>query len=151
MVIKIVGIVFSSFEQVLYLDLDNQPVVDPAIMFDARPYKEAGALFWPDVCTYHTATYDAYRVFGLPVPPNWPVIELDPVTKSVFPSDCDPTLPFEIQGGDMVIHKKRTWRALMMHLFISKAHQFFQTILYGEKQRYSFAFNVTGLWHQYNR
>ena len=45
---KIMSILFSSFEEVLFLDADNIPVQDPAFLFDSDVYHEKGAILWPD-------------------------------------------------------------------------------------------------------
>ena len=34
--------------QILYLDADNLPLLDPGLMFDWQPFQESGCLFWPD-------------------------------------------------------------------------------------------------------
>ena len=34
--------------QILYLDADSLPLLDPGLMFEWQPYKESGSLFWPD-------------------------------------------------------------------------------------------------------
>jgi len=34
--------------QVLFLDSDNVPVANPAILFEAQDYLKTGALLWPD-------------------------------------------------------------------------------------------------------
>ena len=34
--------------QVLYLDSDNLPLLDPGLMFDWDAFKVNGAIFWPD-------------------------------------------------------------------------------------------------------
>ena len=50
--IKPFAIMYSSFEEVLYLDSDIFPLVDPKWVFELALYKESGAVFWP-VCDLH--------------------------------------------------------------------------------------------------
>ena len=45
--IKAFAILLSSFKEVLYIDADNFPVVDPSVLFDLPLYQQHGALFWP--------------------------------------------------------------------------------------------------------
>ena len=47
--IKPFAIMYSSFEEVLYLDSDIFPLTDPKWVFESPLYKASGALFWP-VC-----------------------------------------------------------------------------------------------------
>lgn len=38
----------SSFSEVLYLDSDNVPLVDPTFLFDSPTYQKHGIVLWPD-------------------------------------------------------------------------------------------------------
>ena len=42
------AIINCPFEEVLFLDADNMPVVDPTFLFDTKEYRETGAIFWSD-------------------------------------------------------------------------------------------------------
>lgn len=45
---KVMSILFSSFEDVLFLDSDCFPVADPEYLFDERPFTNTGLIIWPD-------------------------------------------------------------------------------------------------------
>jgi alpha 1,2-mannosyltransferase len=45
---KIIAILFSSFEEVLFLDADNIPVSNPDLLFTSEPFKERGMITWLD-------------------------------------------------------------------------------------------------------
>ena len=45
---KIYSILFSSFEDVLFLDSDSFPVYDPEPLFTSEPFTETGLVLWPD-------------------------------------------------------------------------------------------------------
>ena len=45
---KVMSIVFSSFEEVLFLDADAFPIFDPGQYFDSEPFKTTGMIRWPD-------------------------------------------------------------------------------------------------------
>lgn len=51
--IKADAIVYSSFEEVLYLDSDNVPLRDPTYLFESELYNEHGVVFWPDLNKDH--------------------------------------------------------------------------------------------------
>lgn len=40
----------ATCPQVLLLDADNQPLRNPAPLFEAAPFRTHGGLFWPDWC-----------------------------------------------------------------------------------------------------
>jgi hypothetical protein len=44
--LKIWSIFLAPFQQVLYLDADNTPIMDPSELFDIEPFKKHGSLFW---------------------------------------------------------------------------------------------------------
>lgn len=47
-VMKAVVILFSSFEEILYLDSDNIAAQDPSSLFESPEYLRHGAVLWPD-------------------------------------------------------------------------------------------------------
>ena len=46
--IKAFAIYAAPFQNVLALDSDSMPAVDPAQLFKHPSYKEHGNMFWPD-------------------------------------------------------------------------------------------------------
>lgn len=46
--IKPIAMVFSSFEEVLWLDADCVPLHDPSILLDSQPFTSTGLVTWPD-------------------------------------------------------------------------------------------------------
>ena len=51
--LKAFAIIYSSFEEVLFLDADNIAVADPEYLFESANYKIHGATFWPDYGRFH--------------------------------------------------------------------------------------------------
>ena len=45
---KLAAMFFSSFQEVLYLDSDSIPVINPDAVFDSKAFQETGAVLWPD-------------------------------------------------------------------------------------------------------
>lgn len=45
---KLFALLLSSFEDNLFLDADNLPILDPATYFDEEPFKSHGLVAWPD-------------------------------------------------------------------------------------------------------
>ena len=50
-VIKAAALYATSFDEVLMLDSDNTPLVDPTTLFDEPSYLATGNAFWPDFAT----------------------------------------------------------------------------------------------------
>ena len=141
--IKLFALVYSSFEEVLMLDTDNIPVIDPAFAFEINSYKRAGALFWPDFAGYYSSLPVNWEIFDLPPIPHYPTFKRD--TPDTGMPDIDPRLMPEIQGGEVLINKRKTWPGLWMTLFINRNYAFFHVhTMHGDKNSYSFGFNITG-------
>src|SRR5262249_38949496 len=54
---KVFAILHAPYEEVLFLDADNVPARNPAFLFDDPHYKQAGAVFWPDLPPYDRAEW----------------------------------------------------------------------------------------------
>ena len=63
--LKVLAILFSSYESVLYLDSDCIALLDPKELFDSEPFLSTGLVSWPD---YWIATEDPvfYKIAGVP-------------------------------------------------------------------------------------
>lgn len=65
---KIMSILFSSFEEVLFLDSDCFPVFDPNHLFDSDPFKSTGLILWPDFWFPSESPY-FFEIAGIVDPP----------------------------------------------------------------------------------
>jgi alpha 1,2-mannosyltransferase len=68
---KVISIIASSFQNVLFLDADCLPVLNPDTIFDqgSEPFTSAGLITWPDFWTSTTSPL-FYKVAGdLVIPP----------------------------------------------------------------------------------
>lgn len=90
--LKMMTMVFSSFEQFLFLDADNQPIKNPDTIFDTKGFKESGALLWPDYWG-HT---------GAPLLPY--VVGLTDEASDTFQGDKT------VESGQIVWDKNRHWK-----------------------------------------
>lgn len=64
---KILSILFSSFEDVLFLDSDAFPVRDPDVLFDSEPFNATGLVLWPDFW-YPSESPAYFTISAQPVP-----------------------------------------------------------------------------------
>lgn len=64
---KIFAILFSTFDEVLFLDSDSFPLLDPELVFDSAVYKEYGMITWPDL--WATTVSPAYYLIAGQEPP----------------------------------------------------------------------------------
>ncbi|HEX4498579.1 MAG TPA: hypothetical protein VIE43_23075 [Thermoanaerobaculia bacterium] len=125
--IKPFAIVHSRFAEVLYLDADNVALRDPAFLFDLPEYAAAGALFWPDRYVgpgtgFEWLKREAWKLCGLPY-------RLEP----------------EIEAGQLVIDKRRCWKALAMTLHLNERSDYYYAFFYGDKDTFHLSWRRLGL------
>lgn len=136
----------SSFEEVIWLDVDNIPTRDPRFLLKVPAYQKMGALFWPDLCNIYSAHCNAWKVYGLPEPPaDFPCIKNTPVHSNVLATKgCHSNYPREFETGQAVFHKRKTWKAIVLIAFVGAHHHFFyENLVFGYKL-VAFEFNATG-------
>ena len=92
---KLVALVFSDFQSVLYLDADNIALRDPSVLFDV----DRGALLWKDFWL-ESAAPDLFEIF--------PDLSRN---QHIYNGTHE--------TGQMLIHKPRVWPALMLALFMN--------------------------------
>lgn len=117
---KSYAVLHSRFQEVLFLDADNVPVVDPSYLFEDEQYVKAGAVFWPDSPAM-SADNVAWQVFGVPYRHEQ-----------------------EVESGQMVIDKQRCWQAINLADWYNQHSDFFYQYVYGDKDTFRFAWHRTG-------
>lgn len=135
------GITYSEFEEVLFLDSDNVPAVDPEYLFETKEYLEAGAILWPDLENKWglDITKEAFEIFGLPVP-----------TKFKLPRHHNPTDYRPVESGQLLINKRKHWNTLRYINRINDYSDYFYPsprgkahwLFYGDKSTFYLGFNA---------
>lgn len=54
---KVLALLLSSFERILFLDSDNTPTRNPDRLFNSNPFSENGLIVWPDFWKRATSPY----------------------------------------------------------------------------------------------
>jgi hypothetical protein len=115
--LKALAVLHSSFEEILLVDSDCTPLSDPLPLFEHLSRSAFSAMFWPDYWVTH------------PENPIWEVI------------DVAPDLGYEFESGQMVINKKRAWKAL--NLCVHFNTEFYMRLLNGDKDTFRIAWMAT--------
>ena len=114
--IKPYSILHCPFVEVLLLDADNVPVMNPEFLFETPQFRDAGAIFWPD--------------YGR-LDPTRPIWDLCGV-----PYQDEP----EFETGQLVVRKERCWDALNLTMWYNEHSDFFYRYLHGDKETFHMAF-----------
>ena len=91
--LKPFAMIFSSFEEILFLDADAFPIVEPELLFEKSPFKDTKFVTWPDFWS-STASPFYYEISSQQIPP----MDSRQTTKS----------------GEVVISKKTHLRTLLL-------------------------------------
>ena len=97
--LKIISILFSSFEQILFLDGDNIPVRKPDGVFDSKSFMDTGVVLWTDY----------WRHTGSPFLPY--VLGLTQEASDILIQEQNKT----VESGQLMWDKKRHWKVQAHH------------------------------------
>jgi FkbM family methyltransferase len=118
--LKAYSVLHSRFREVLSLDADNVPIVDPTFLFESPEYQETGAIFWPDYGRLNRRR------------PIWKYCGVQYRDEPEF------------ESGQMVIDKARCWRALNLAWWYNDHSEFFYQHIHGDKDTFHLAWRRTG-------
>jgi hypothetical protein len=113
--IKTFALLHSPFREVLLLDADNVPVVDPTFLFETKQFADTGAIFWPD--------------YGR-LEPSRSIWELTGVTYRDEP---------EFESGQIALDKKRCFRPLSLAMWFNEFSDFWYYHIHGDKETFHMA------------
>ena len=114
------AMIHSSFEEIIFLDADNVPVVNPEFLFDTPQYQETGAIFWPDY---------------LRLAKNRPIWDICGVQHRDEP---------EFESGQVVLDKRRVWREIQLTMHLNNHSDFYYQHVHGDKETYHMAWHILG-------
>lgn len=118
--LKPYAILHSRFREVLLLDADNMPVMNPEYLFATPPYLRTGAIFWPD-----RGRLEQGRVI-------WKLCGV--------PYRDEP----EFETGQIVVDKQRCWAPLRLTMWYNEQSDFFYRHLHGDKETFHMAWRKLG-------
>ncbi len=116
--LKPYAIIHSPFEEVLSLDADNVPVVNPEFLFGVQPYRKTGAIFWPDFGRLRPSR-EIFRICNL---------------------SCRDEPEFE--SGQIVLHKRTCWKALQLTMHFNEHSDFYYKHIHGDKETFHLAWRM---------
>jgi len=116
--VKPYALLHCPFREVLLLDADNVPVINPEFLFDTPEFRETGAIFWPDD-ERMLPERNVWEIFGV-----------------AYRDEPD------FDGGQIILNKEKSWRPLCLTMAINEYSDFFYHHVWGDKDTFRFA------WHR---
>jgi hypothetical protein len=114
--LKAYAILHCPFQEVLLLDSDSLPVINPEPLFEAPDYAKTGSIFWPDLGRLKRSR------------PIWRLCGVEYRDEPEF------------ESGQIVVDKKRCWEPLSLAMWYNENSDFFYKHIHGDKDTFHFAF-----------
>ena len=118
--LKPYAMLHSRFREVLLLDADNMPLVDPEFLFETPQYQRTGAIFWPDRGRMERERA-IWKLCGVPF-------------------HDEP----EFETGQVVLDKQRCEAALRLTMWYNEHSDFFYQHVHGDKETFHMAWRKLG-------
>lgn len=115
----------SRFDEVLYLDADCLPLRSPDQLFEATEYRDAGAVFWPDLPPVSRPEWVPDIV--------WHNVGLQPQRGPDF------------ESGQFMVDKRRHHGPLRLTNFFNQHSDWYYQFVYGDKSTFNLAWRVCGM------
>merc|ERR1712187_97731 len=133
---KPMAVLESSFDEVLFLDQDVQPLHYPTWLFESCEFKRTGAIFMPDL--FGHACADVRANMGQS---GWPGHGMWALSGAEWEATWPKSQEFE--SGAFLVDKRRHWRSLQLSLWMTENPEV-QKLVYGDKEAFKFAFLALG-------
>jgi glycosyltransferase involved in cell wall biosynthesis len=114
------ALLHSRFREVILIDADNVPVVDPTFLFSEPQYERHGAIFWPDIAS---------------LPLGHPIWDICRIAWRHQP---------EFESGQIVLDKARCWAALQLTAHLNEWSDIYYQYVLGDKETFHLAWRMLG-------
>lgn len=118
--LKSLALLKCSFREVVLMDADNVPLIDPDELFAHASFRDAGAIFWPDLMSIAASS----RIW-----------ELCGIDHRPMPS---------LESGQMAIDRVRHYPALALSWFLNRNSSIVYQHVYGDKDCFLLAWLALG-------
>jgi hypothetical protein len=113
--LKSLALLRCEFREVILLDADNVPLIDPEELFEHEAFRGTGAMFWPDLLSLSASS----RIW-----------ELCSVAYREMPS---------FESGQLVIDRARHFAAIALSWFLNRHSRIVYRHIYGDKDSFMMA------------
>jgi alpha 1,2-mannosyltransferase len=112
--LKVLAIITSSFENVLFLDADSIPVNDVEDLFLKEPYTSTGYIVWPDYWQ-RSAAPNFYDIANIPLQGQDNNKNNNNNISNVIQAHLENSMPYmSSESGQIVVDKSRHYKSLLL-------------------------------------
>ncbi|KAJ2993918.1 hypothetical protein HDV02_001996 [Globomyces sp. JEL0801] len=122
------SLLYTSYDEVLFLDSDNIPARDPTFLFDTPAFKETGTLFWKDFW-YSSDTNDRKTTSYNPI---WSLTNITCIDE------------FEQESGQVLVRRTSpgVYQSLKLAFYMQKNSDLYFELVLGDKDTFRFAWRL---------
>jgi Stealth protein CR2, conserved region 2/Mannosyltransferase putative/Stealth protein CR3, conserved region 3/Stealth protein CR4, conserved region 4 len=113
--LKAYALLHCSFREVLLLDADDVPILDPTFLFETPQFAETGAIFWPD----YGRLEPSRAIWGL--------------TGVAYRDEP------EFESGQIALDKERCFRPLALAMWFNEYSDYWYRHIHGDKETFHLA------------
>ena len=117
--LKTFAMLHCPFKEIILLDADNVTLINPAEIFAWPEYIDRGTIFWPDYGKMERSR---------------------PLWRDLRVAYRD---EYEVESGQVVADKERSWQALLVANWINEHSDFFYQFMHGDKNAFQFGWYRT--------
>ncbi|KAF6257991.1 mannosyltransferase putative-domain-containing protein [Scenedesmus sp. NREL 46B-D3] len=126
---KVYALTYATrFQQVLLMDADSMPLIDPAVLFEVPAFKQHGDLFWSDFWWNAWVNGSIYTIMGGMQKPPW---ENKPSFRLV-------------DSGQILFDRLRHAEVLEYLWLLNSHHEWVYKHMHGDKDTFLLAFAMAG-------
>ena len=115
--LKPMAAIHSSFEEIIMIDADNTPLRNIDFLLDHPTYTLRSAVFWPDYWKMSMTNH------------MWRILDVEPFDG------------WEFESGQVVLNKRKSWKALHLCKHLNQAY--YMLLTNGDKDTFRFAWLAT--------
>ena len=137
---KVLALYAAPYDDVLLLDSDSVPLVDPALMFESDVYKEHGNVFWPDRWCEPVALFNE---LGMVLVGGGGTNRLNRTNHLLSKKSR------QTDSGQLLFDRRQYADVLEYLLFLNAHDEYTYERAYGDKDTYEAAFFLAGKWDSF--
>lgn len=125
----------SNFDEILFIDSDNFPLIDPSYLFDCDEYKNNKNIFWADID-----------------------LEDENMKKKLLPGGYEIFDQMNIprpeklnESGQFLINRNIFWKEIALSFYLNYNKDFFYKYFFGDKDLYYVAFKLNNSNYYQNK
>lgn len=146
---KIIGLLFTTFKEVVLIDADTIPFVDMKDLFELEDYKQTGSLFFRDRALRDTNDFIETNFFASLFPTKdqdslEQLLEIPTVTNKTLANTYMTGYRHQQEAGMVIMDRVKHFKGILMMPTIALTGEAIRLSIWGEKEIYWLGLSMAG-------